>query len=602
MSRFLDQIRKAKQARESASREAQRKERNGGEENGLVPEVGQENAPSQPDIEPSGSLFPDELEDKQPPRKEPFSAAQEPEPQKENDEEELVEAVESDEPEMEATELRETDLFPDELTPDVPRKKTPPAPEQPGDEAPALEEEEAEPESIEVRPSDLVDEGDLDAVPADLAPETEADVDFSVPVEEVEEEEPEQEMQAESVKDDFSELEALEAGIDKIQQEASENDQEEPSVFETLEEEMKQPEEAEEPEQESTLEASVELLEEAEEEAPVAVGVGAETKETSRREGGSRRLPPSQMPREEKSHGDLFPSELEDDVEERPEPKRTGSAPVFFSDRRKAGAGTRRRGTLRGEIPVPGPEVDYNFVNRINKVQPKPDKRVLSYYDTKHHICEEYRLLGKNILHSFANNGENLRRGKVVVLSSSVRGEGKTLTSINLAMTLAQDLKERVLIVDADLRHPKVHYYAGLPPFSGLNDMLNSPEPETILEDCVQRMESGLHYLLVQPSRGNPAPLLDSKNMSRVLDILRDHYSLIIVDTPPVLLATDALTIGSRSDGMLFILRARKTQREQIQEARQRIARLDIRMLGYVINNVKSFLPKIWSRYYYGNY
>jgi Mrp family chromosome partitioning ATPase len=90
--------------------------------------------------------------------------------------------------------------------------------------------------------------------------------------------------------------------------------------------------------------------------------------------------------------------------------------------------------------------------------------------------------------------------------------------------------------------------------------------------------------------------------MTQLTHLLRERYALIIVDTPPVLLATDALTVGIRSDGMLFLLRARKTQREQIQEARQRIARLDIRLLGYVINNVKTFLPRIWSRYYYGNY
>jgi Mrp family chromosome partitioning ATPase len=89
--------------------------------------------------------------------------------------------------------------------------------------------------------------------------------------------------------------------------------------------------------------------------------------------------------------------------------------------------------------------------------------------------------------------------------------------------------------------------------------------------------------------------------MTQLLHVLRDRYSLIIIDTPPVLMATDALTIGVKSDGILFLLRARKTKREQIQEARQRIARLDIRLLGYVINNVKTFLPRIWvKKYYYG--
>ncbi|MFP4380535.1 MAG: CpsD/CapB family tyrosine-protein kinase [Candidatus Sumerlaeia bacterium] len=308
----------------------------------------------------------------------------------------------------------------------------------------------------------------------------------------------------------------------------------------------------------------------------------------------------------------LFPSELEakdmsEDEEEYYADERdtdTGSV-LFHSDSEAVSTPQRRRKRnrlSRGEIPIPGPEVNKEFLNRIARVVAKPDKRVLSYYDPKHHICEEYRLLGKNILHSFANGGDDLQRGKVIVLTSSVRGEGKTLTSMNLAITLAQDLSDRVLLIDGDLRHPKINRYIGLPPGSGVNDLVEAHDPEEILEDCLLRTDSGLHLLLSQSTRGNPAPILDSPKMTHVLDILRDHYSLIILDTPPVLLATDALTLGARSDGMLFLFRARKTQREQIQEARQRIARLDIRLLGYVINNVKSFLPKIWSRYYYGNY
>jgi capsular exopolysaccharide synthesis family protein len=233
----------------------------------------------------------------------------------------------------------------------------------------------------------------------------------------------------------------------------------------------------------------------------------------------------------------------------------------------------------------------------------RPDPRILSFYDPQDHVCEEYRLLGKNILHTFATTPDvDMTVGKVVALSSSARGEGKTLTSVNLAMTMAQDLCDRVILLDGDLRHPKVHRYLGVAGSSNFNDVLMAEDPNAILDDCIVRTESGLHLLMSAPCGRNPAQLIDSDNMTRLLDILRKRYSLIILDTPPVLLATDALTVGTRSDGMLFLLRARKTQREQIQEARQRIARLEIRMLGYVINNVRSFLPQIWRKYYYGNY
>ena len=304
----------------------------------------------------------------------------------------------------------------------------------------------------------------------------------------------------------------------------------------------------------------------------------------------------------------LFPRELEEEALSSAKEAAAGKTEsvLFIQPGRQAEARSpqapHRARRSKGEIPVPGPEPDPAFINRIVRVAPRPDKRVLAFYDPRHHICEEYRLLGKNLLHTFSNGSENLRRGKVIILTSSVRNEGKTLTCMNLAFILAEDYKDRVLLLDADMRHPKLHRYLGLPPSTGFNDLLASSAPERIMTDCLVRTDTGLHLLTAQSTKNNPAPLLDSPNTTRILDLLRDHYSLIIVDTPPVLLATDSLTLGARSDGMLFLLRARKTKREQIQEARQRIARLEIRLLGYVINNVRTFLPKIWSRYYYGEY
>ncbi len=252
---------------------------------------------------------------------------------------------------------------------------------------------------------------------------------------------------------------------------------------------------------------------------------------------------------------------------------------------------------------IPGPERDPAFVERIAEIALRPDSRITSYYEPKGHICEEYRLLGKNLLHTLSSLPDaDASLGKVVVLSSSAQGEGKTLTCVNLALTLAQDLYDRVVLVDCDLRHPKIHRYLGVTSPAGVNRLLAAENPEAVLEDCLVRTEGGLHLLMSTSSEWNPAQLLDGESMTRLLTELRKHYSLVIVDSPPVLTATDALSVGAKSDGMLFLLRARRTQREQIQEARQRIARLEIRMLGYVINNIRSFLPQIWRKYYYGNY
>ncbi|MBN1867111.1 hypothetical protein JW916_07435 [Candidatus Sumerlaeota bacterium] len=298
---------------------------------------------------------------------------------------------------------------------------------------------------------------------------------------------------------------------------------------------------------------------------------------------------------EDRQDEDSFPSE--ERIAAAPKPRAAAPAAGQRSE-----STSRRR--ARREIVVSGPEVDPEFVQRIAKIAPRPDTRIVSFYRPKHHVCEEYRLLGKNILHTFNGMSGASSRGRVVVLTSSVRNEGKTLTCVNLAMTLAQDLKDRVLLMDGDLRHPRIHTYIGSPAGTGLNDLLASSDPGSILEDCLLRTDTGLHLLLASASRGNPAPLLDSPQSTQLFNLLRERYALVIVDTPPVLLATDALTLGPRSDGMLFLIRARKTKREQIQEARQRIARLDIRMLGYVMNKVRTDLPRILRErfYYYGHY
>ena len=114
----------------------------------------------------------------------------------------------------------------------------------------------------------------------------------------------------------------------------------------------------------------------------------------------------------------------------------------------------------------------------------------------------------------------NKSQGKIITLSSSARGEGKTLTCVNLSMTLSQDLNDRVLLLDADLRHPKVHRYMGVPSGSGLNDLLQSSDPASIFEDCIMRTDTGLHLLMATSLGRNPSAVLDSENMNRIFELL----------------------------------------------------------------------------------
>ena len=229
-----------------------------------------------------------------------------------------------------------------------------------------------------------------------------------------------------------------------------------------------------------------------------------------------------------KEREELFPKELVSQKKTRepyyPEMASSGGrmtmekAEVFPSDEIESGVTApkprRRRRRAYGTITAPGPEADPEFVKRVMKIAPRPDKRVMSFYDPQNHVCEEYRLLGKNLIHTFATTPGNKNLGKVITLTSSARGEGKTLTCVNLSMTLAQDLNDRVLLLDTDLRHPKVHRYMGIPSGSGLNDLLLSKDPESIFEDCLMRTDTGLHLLMASSLGRNPSPLLDSENIT----------------------------------------------------------------------------------------
>ncbi len=207
-------------------------------------------------------------------------------------------------------------------------------------------------------------------------------------------------------------------------------------------------------------------------------------------------------------------------------------------------------------------------------------------------ISESYRSLRTALLLSSA------RELKVVAVTSAVAGEGKTATAANLAVVLAQ-LGRQVLIVDCDLRKPRLHQVFQVSNRVGLVNQLTAAEPEVFLPTVVPN-------LWVTPSGPippNPSELLASDRMRDWLKSLRGRFDFIVLDTPPALAVTDATIVGMLVDGVVLTLRSGKVTREEALLCRDRLRQTGIKILGAVLNRYKSLQAGLGKRYrYYESY
>ncbi|SCG44639.1 polysaccharide biosynthesis tyrosine autokinase [Micromonospora halophytica] len=173
---------------------------------------------------------------------------------------------------------------------------------------------------------------------------------------------------------------------------------------------------------------------------------------------------------------------------------------------------------------------------------------------------------------------------RVIAVTSALQGEGKTTLSCNLAIALAE-AGWRVLLVDADLRRPKVADYLGLDGGIGLTDVLVG---DVQVGDVVQRW--GDKSMLVLPSGStppNPSELLGSKAMADLLLALRESADIVVIDTAPLLAVTDGVVVAVQADGALLVTQQGRTSRTQVAAAARSLHSVSVRLLGCVLNMTK---------------
>jgi len=201
--------------------------------------------------------------------------------------------------------------------------------------------------------------------------------------------------------------------------------------------------------------------------------------------------------------------------------------------------------------------------------------------------AEQYRILCTRILQLVQD-----RSSYTLAISSAIKAEGKSFTSVNLAIAMAKDFDEKVLLIEGDLKNPNLHEYINRSPGFGLSDVL---EGRINFDTAsIHLFDGRLSVLLAGKAMGNPSRLLSSSKMQELLHALRGQFKYIIIDTPPIIPMVDMNIYSALVDGILLVIRAGKTPRSIIKKALSGIP--SEKVIGAVLNDV----DVNYSRYYYG--
>ena len=209
------------------------------------------------------------------------------------------------------------------------------------------------------------------------------------------------------------------------------------------------------------------------------------------------------------------------------------------------------------------------------------NSELLIFADSRSALSEAYRQLRTSILLSTAGHPP-----KSLLITSSLPSEGKTTTATNTAISLAQT-GAKVLIIDADMRRPRLHSVFNIANGEGLSTLLSSESTDADIARVVKTDEgTQLSLLTSGPIPPNPAELIGSDQMANLLKKLQNHYTHVVIDSPPITSFTDGVLIASMVDGVILVVHSGKSSRQVVKRSRQLLQDVGARILGVVLNNV----------------
>jgi len=223
----------------------------------------------------------------------------------------------------------------------------------------------------------------------------------------------------------------------------------------------------------------------------------------------------------------------------------------------------------------------------------QPHPRLVCYYNRHDIVAELFQQLRTRLLALNREAGSP----KVVVVTSTAPGEGKTLTCANLGVSMAGYVAGPVLAVDGDLRKSQLHEILAVNRAPGLSDVLAGRVAlsDAIQASCVQK----LYVLAAGREVDNPTALLGSERAEAAMAQLRATFTYVIIDSPPVMTVTDASVLGAHADGAVVIVRAGRTDREAVARAVDVLASAGVEVLGTVLNRLRQPTRRGYRYRYY---
>lgn len=216
------------------------------------------------------------------------------------------------------------------------------------------------------------------------------------------------------------------------------------------------------------------------------------------------------------------------------------------------------------------------------------EKRIINP-QTSFEIIEAYKATRTNVMFSLNNE----KGCKKVVITSPTSGEGKTTTCINLACTFAET-GAKVLIIDSDLRAPRLHKYLKLTNEKGLSNVLAGFNE---VDECLLKTErENLDCLTSGPIPPNPVELVSADSMKELMDNLSQRYDYIFIDTPPLNIVTEALILSKYATGVIVVTRQKYTMYKMVERAINSLKFANAKIIGFVMNDVED------NKYVYGGY
>lgn len=201
------------------------------------------------------------------------------------------------------------------------------------------------------------------------------------------------------------------------------------------------------------------------------------------------------------------------------------------------------------------------------------DPHVVMYHEPRSLQAEQYRAFRTNVLAMDRGRGS-----RALSITSAVKGEGKSLSAVNIAMCMAEAPGLRVCLVDADFRDPRVARLLGLGDGPGLSELLL--DRASLADVLVETKVRDLSVIRSGKEPRNPAELLASDRIRDLIAALKQDFTHILFDTPPVNPYTDGAVLGARTDGVLLVVRIGRTQKDQAERARLALRRAGANVLG----------------------